>query len=1329
MRSQSYFLDIVSGRFLDGTTNIPVAKPAIFSNEKRRVKLSVLSAKNNVVSPFLPTEDSRFKMRLGTNSLKLADATDVPTAPPNLITAQASVVTAPARQIKGTGVIESYTPVTASFLANISPNNSTTANVQIESSLVAVVTAVITCSIVSGPRLTRPVVKRLAVDTDPAANFFFDPSQVIGSYRILDFTANLNTPIPATFSTGISGGTVTTINITAGGSGYQNGTYNLTFTGGSPSSTATANVSAVGGEIVSVSIVTGGSGYSSAPTASLFTPDKAILNLLPTNDIGLNGTRRLFRWVYGTTAVSTPRVSVRFSSPDTASTVTKTTVPSAFIYFVRDNIWEVELVSGGYGYVNAPTVTHDAALCSTSKFQIKYYAGEWDNSKRTVSSVPALKYEIDTSGQTYIESGGMAVEWQPANGDYFYNLSKQGGGRAGLRDVIVAKLPAINERFVPYGYDEYTLRFFGVGVEGAPEIQPYDSSGNLKVLNLSNGNYGLGRGGQIQWSSGRSEAAAAELQKATSANAAKDLIVDFGIERIQTRLDFARTLLQNNSGSLEQNVNFASGAEKFFGVRGTSAAVERFEEILSQAVDLESINVFVENRSSDVPTRYATTKLKTAPRASYSVFAPRQIGGNPLDPRRFISVPGGGGFEPSIEFLDYGAGYNRLGGLYSLTPLKGLKGVAATLQNQQGGNLIFSSDSPFKLNISVTTARADGFINTPFSYGATVISVPNVGGSAFTNTDYYLDDLGFGYTKNVTVIITESTEPISGGRVLSARLTNTDIPVPYEVGEYECTVSAPPSGGRIAKVNLVVDPTSPLKVTTKGRTFYKPKVIIIDPGAGYTSAPAILAPTNIFQDFGTIISASVVNSPAGYEPGIYEAEEPLSAVSGGDCSIGMSVVRYRYSYGHTYGLRGGSSQFENFSVNQEDIKFLPPTKYKLTVVEYYDERDEVTGVFRRKARLPEEREFDFPKTFGIRGVLPSGVRAVVTGIGGQTITLSEADVANRQKALVFSNSKREITRQRQTYDAMASEKIEEGKIYIPFVRSGGYGYTIVTASVTMPSPSGRDQGRITSIVLQNTPVKYDPGVYDLTIATAPTEEGNAKATFEVSANGVFSVTIVSPGFGYSTRPTVTAPGPNARNGLVKAISLVTAGAGYAPGVYELTITTAPAGGETAEGTATVDESGIVSFEITNEGFNYVSAPSASVATPNGNIIKSITITCGGSYYTSSRATPLLIDSTGVGAVLNAPVVYEGKLNFIQVISQGYGYSTAPVLEFLTPEEPILTPLEQSQIEGDFNITTASANAILTTASERDVLLEVYETDGTNEQVIAQGIVSLKKRVA
>ena len=116
---------------------------------------------------------------------------------------------------------------------------------------------------------------------------------------VLNLTASLNNPQGATFQVTQSGGIVITISSVLVGSGYPDGTYQLSFSGGTTAGTVTASASVVasGGKITSINIQNGGSGYSSAPAANLFTPDKSLLLITPTNQISpsVNNTS-LFSW-------------------------------------------------------------------------------------------------------------------------------------------------------------------------------------------------------------------------------------------------------------------------------------------------------------------------------------------------------------------------------------------------------------------------------------------------------------------------------------------------------------------------------------------------------------------------------------------------------------------------------------------------------------------------------------------------------------------------------------------------------------------------------------------------------------------------------------------------------------------------------------------------------------------------------------------------------------------------------------------------------------------------------------------------------------------------
>ena len=119
MNPQELFIDVSSGRFLDGESTIAVAKPNFFSDEKKDIVLGVFKVKKNVLGAVTPSPKSSFQIRLGTPSLKLADGVDVSTAPPALIRATGTITTAGSTQAKGIGIVTTYSPVTATFIVSV----------------------------------------------------------------------------------------------------------------------------------------------------------------------------------------------------------------------------------------------------------------------------------------------------------------------------------------------------------------------------------------------------------------------------------------------------------------------------------------------------------------------------------------------------------------------------------------------------------------------------------------------------------------------------------------------------------------------------------------------------------------------------------------------------------------------------------------------------------------------------------------------------------------------------------------------------------------------------------------------------------------------------------------------------------------------------------------------------------------------------------------------------------------------------------------------------------------------------------------------------------
>ena len=340
MNAQELFLDVSSGRFLDGQSTIPISKPTVFSDEQRNIKLNVLSVRKNEVNKRLPSPTATYKVRLGTTTQKLADLVSLPTSPLSTIRAVATLVTAPAQQAKGTGIVFSYTGVTATVSASIVTIPIVTGAFLGEILLVPSVTASISGTV--GTVNTSITTKSLMVEqTGIQDSFLLNPALVDEPFSV---ASTLNSPVTATFTARILAGEVIGIDITNKGFGYPSGTYALNFSGGGATTTASANAVAQSGYIQSVSITNSGAGYSSAPVVTLFKPAKA-LNATGTFNVEL-----------GMKGNSTEQVALIFPEPDDTSTPPLPSKPAGTIQWSNDGIWKINITNTGYGYANAITV-------------------------------------------------------------------------------------------------------------------------------------------------------------------------------------------------------------------------------------------------------------------------------------------------------------------------------------------------------------------------------------------------------------------------------------------------------------------------------------------------------------------------------------------------------------------------------------------------------------------------------------------------------------------------------------------------------------------------------------------------------------------------------------------------------------------------------------------------------------------------------------------------------------------------------------------------------------------------------------------------------------
>ena len=139
-------------------------------------------------------------------------------------------------------------------------------------------------------------------------------------------------------------------------------------------------------------------------------------------------------------------------------------------------------------------------------------------------------------------------------------------------------------------------------------------------------------------------------------------------------------------------------------------------------------------------------------------------------------------------------------------------------------------------------------------------------------------------------------------------------------------------------------------------------------------------------------------------------------------------------------------------------------------------------------------------------------------------------------------------------------------------------------------------------------------------------------------------------------------------GTVESFQLIAAGSGYAAGTYALTIT--GGGGSAAAGTYTVAGGVVTTLTLTNGGSGYTSSPTiafpsgggsnaAAVALLSPGAVSSVTVVNGGTNFTS---TPTLTfeGGGGTGAVATA-VLTSGVITSVSVSNGGSGYTSAPAI--------------------------------------------------------------------
>ena len=267
------------------------------------------------------------------------------------------------------------------------------------------------------------------------------------------------------------------------------------------------------------------------------------------------------------------------------------------------------------------------------------------------------------------------------------------------------------------------------------------------------------------------------------------------------------------------------------------------------------------------------------------------------------------------------------------------------------------------------------------------------------------------------------------------------------------------------------------------------------------------------------------------------------------------------------------------------------------------------------------------------------------------------------------------------------------------VGSGGFGYTS-PPEVTIAAPHANGNLTASATATKNssgrviavTPVAVGSGYSsppNVTISPPPASV-TATAAVAISDGSISNNDLTNAGTNYTVAPTVTlSPPPESvsatataevQGGELKSVDVVTAGSYYAS-APEITISAPPAR-QQATATASVQNGALVAVNPVLAGSYYAVAPVVTVGAPPAavratatavagnintiikNVVKGITLTNGGGYY-STPPTVTITGGGGSGATATATVV-DGVVTGINLTNLGNNYTSNPTVTLSAP---------------------------------------------------------------
>lgn len=1279
-RLKKITLDADSGKAIESPTNPRLArKPVFYSGETVAVDVNLLELTPNSdgtssYSEVKPSGSNQVFMRLGTTTTLVAQGTDFSYVPPARYQATLGFTTAPAVQIPLT-IQTDQVPTVAPVFEVVNFSKAVTTATSAFGAVTALLRAVMSQTVV--PAVTVPVPIEL-----PDA-FRYPGMEVFVAGTAITFSAAVNSPVSAGFSVTTSADSVSAIAITRAGSGYPDGTYSLTLTGGTVTTAAQATCVASGGSIISVTIVTGGSGYVTKPAASLFTPDRSITAVYPSIIRATINDRPRFHWhrPAGTNTVVTLSCTVPTS---TSTPVTAASPVVRMEYVATDSegmpLWEINLVSGGYGYLTVPAVSAPAHTVSARR-------------RTTTASVAGndliVSVTYDNDAIATAEDGSLIPGSDP------YHLALSG----------------------PY-YDRGLNTVDGRG--------PFPNG--VLGAEFRSGTYSLITNGNTP--SGQAKVAMLPAARGSLGRS----VLGYGIA---TQNNFLRLAYEPNQLTA-QKMRELAGRSFICAVipqrePNLPASVSTVNALNETAPDRYAIvRVTLRDYPGGFPdyyvgqTYYASSGSQTIA-VTQGLLSPEGTGTPSF-------APGGGFFEPTIEFLDYGKGYKtpQFVGTnahqrfsYNLRVLSGLK-PGYVIDETPGGRTVTA--------VTTGSLDTDSFIQTAYSERATVVTQQ---GEQGIQTVVY--NSGFGYQKAGYYVASQAT---SGGRIRYVEVINR--PAGYGYGSWSCTVT----GGGGSGAEIVLEYSAPARnpysldnnlssLFNNMSGSYTARVVCA--GSGYTSTPSIIAPGPSSQGNYTrsiVAGGSVYGLEYAFPSGTSTTKDNLDPTK---AAFVVAKSRFLSSLGYEITPENSLSQ------TSLDENGRPYSSARTKVTRYYG--CVCNGVYYKTKNI----------TIKTLDIMRRGLQWVSTD--------PDNPVPNNFD-LVDKCFEYEFPGPVYKYPLVIDESPEpygtaEGfVIFTPvdvrrpsssiriFITKTGYGY-VTKPSITIQAPpiSGYyiksvDIADGFGSVLPDFDGNRFYGVDPSSFVGAQALTGGGRQLLQKAVlypNSGVPVNISYDQFGQTTN-VVTG-------GYVCEISPspIIGDDQYRLNVQELNFynqrnyqynhaqqlaNNVPAAVE-RERIWQKYEGKKVHY-VQRRDFSpaiYSTIPTVSAPTFSGCVITAVTVVCQGYWYSKETATITNLDPTGSGAVITVSEVKNGKITKVQISEGGALFSDNPQIIVSQPtDNPADTP-SNFGFKNNLPISSVSAASVLADKESADVLLEVYEVDGANQNVMAQLPVTLTKRVS